>query len=168
MLSILQFGAMADGGALGLDSIPQAPQVRCGWGPHGFGEGGEHLHHGRCKIKSFQIEHMTSATLFTWDLGALPADAACEIDVLGEDRHPLGMNGNEVGVLKETNEVSFASLLQRQDGGRLEAKLRLEYECNLAHEALEREPTHQESNYKISTEIKMNGNYLRRRSSVPF
>ena len=89
------------------------------------------------------LTHDISATFSTLRSRALPADAACELDVLGEDRHPLGMNGNEVGVLKETNEVSLASLLQRKDGGRLEAKLRLEFECDLTHEALEREPTHQ-------------------------
>ena len=71
-------------------------------------------------------------------LRALTADAAGELDVLGHDGHALGVDGAEVGVLEEADEVRLGRLLQREDGVRLEAQVRLEVLRDLAHEALER------------------------------
>ena len=42
-------------------------------------------------------------------LGALTTDAAGEQDVLGHDGDALGVDGAEVGVLEEADEVSLAS-----------------------------------------------------------
>jgi hypothetical protein len=49
------------------------------------------------------------------------------------------VDGAEVGVLKEAHEVRLGGLLERGDGGRLEAEVRLELLGDLAHEALERQ-----------------------------
>jgi hypothetical protein len=70
-------------------------------------------------------------------LGALPADAAGELDVLGHDGDALGVDGAEVGVLEQADEVSLGGLLQRGDGGGLEAEVGLEVLRDLADQALE-------------------------------
>ena len=49
-------------------------------------------------------------------LGALATDAASELDVLGLDRDPLGVDGLQVAVLKEMDEVRLGRFLQRDDG----------------------------------------------------
>ena len=72
-------------------------------------------------------------------LRALTTDAAGELDVLGHDGHALGVDGAEVGVLEETDEVRLGRLLEGEDGGGLEAEVRLEVLGDLADEALEGE-----------------------------
>ena len=46
-------------------------------------------------------------------LGTLTTDAAGKLDVLGHDGDTLGVDGAQVGVLKQTNQVSLAGLLQK-------------------------------------------------------
>ena len=58
-------------------------------------------------------------------LGALASDAAGQLDVLGHDGDALGVDGAEVGVLEEPDEVSLRGLLQGQHGRRLEAQVGL-------------------------------------------
>ena len=70
-------------------------------------------------------------------LGALSADTASQLDVLGHDGHPLGVDGTQVGVLKQTHQVSLAGLLQGHNGGALEAQVGLEVLGNLPDQALE-------------------------------
>ncbi|CAH0367032.1 unnamed protein product, partial [Pelagomonas calceolata] len=77
-------------------------------------------------------------------LRALAADAARELDVLGHDRDALGVDRAEVRVLEEAHEVGLGGLLEREDGGALEAEVRLEVLRDLAHEALERQLAHEE------------------------
>ena len=48
------------------------------------------------------------------------------------------MDGAEVGVFEEANEVGFSGLLEGEDGGALEAKVGLEVLGDLTDEALER------------------------------
>jgi hypothetical protein len=47
------------------------------------------------------------------DLGTLSLDAVYKLDVLGHDGDMLGMDGTQVGVYKETSQVS---LLESHDG----------------------------------------------------
>ena len=54
------------------------------------------------------------------------------------------MDGAEVGVLEEADEVSLSSLLEREDGGALEPEVGLEVLGDLADQALERELADQE------------------------
>jgi len=77
-------------------------------------------------------------------LGALSTEAASELDVLGLDGDTLGVDGAQVGVLEEGDEVSLNGLLKSADGGRLEAEIRLEVLGNLTDETLERKLADQE------------------------
>ena len=72
-------------------------------------------------------------------LGTLSTDPAGELDVLGHDGDTLGVDGAQVGVLEESDEVGLAGLLQSHDGGRLEAEVSLEVLGDLSHQALEGE-----------------------------
>ena len=45
---------------------------------------------------------------------ALATDSAGELDVLGHDGDALGVDGAEVGVLEEADQIMFGTLLQRQ------------------------------------------------------
>jgi hypothetical protein len=47
------------------------------------------------------------------------------------------MDGAQVGIFKERDEVSLDGLLKSTDGGRLEAEIRLEVLSNLTNETLE-------------------------------
>jgi len=70
-------------------------------------------------------------------LRALATDAARQLDVLGLDRHALGVDRREVGVLEEADQVRLGGLLQGEDGRALETQVRLELLRDLADEALE-------------------------------
>ena len=70
-------------------------------------------------------------------LSSLATDSPGQLDVLGHDGDTLGVDGAQVGVLEQTDEVSLAGLLQRHHGGRLEAQIGLEVLRDLAHETLE-------------------------------
>ena len=73
----------------------------------------------------------------TTTLRALTTDAAGKLDILGHDGHTLGVDGAQVGVLEEADEVSLGGFLQGHDGRSLEAEIRLEVLRDLANEALE-------------------------------
>ena len=49
------------------------------------------------------------------DLSPLTTDAASKLNVLGHDRHTLGVDGTKVGVLEQSNEVSLTGLLESHD-----------------------------------------------------
>ena len=72
-------------------------------------------------------------------LGAFPTDSAGQLDVLGHDGDALGVDGAEVGILEESDEVSLRRLLESHDGGTLEAEIGLEVLGDLADETLEGE-----------------------------
>jgi histone H3 len=72
-------------------------------------------------------------------LRALAAEAAGELEVLGLDGDTLGVDGGEVGVLEERDEVGLGRLLEGEDGRRLEAEVGLEVLGDLTDEALEGE-----------------------------
>ncbi|RUS68588.1 hypothetical protein EGW08_023651, partial [Elysia chlorotica] len=72
-------------------------------------------------------------------LSTLSADTPGKLDVLGHDGDTLGMDGAQVGVLKQTDEVSLAGLLQSHDSGALETQIGLEVLSDLTHQTLERQ-----------------------------
>ncbi len=72
--------------------------------------------------------------------GALPADAARELNVLGKYGHPFAMDGDKVSILKEASKIPLRGLLQRLDGSRLEPEIAPEILSDLADEALKRKP----------------------------
>lgn len=71
------------------------------------------------------------------DLSTLATDPAGKLDVLGHDGHTLGMDGAQVGVLEESDQVSLAGLLESHDGGALETQVGLEVLGNLPDQTLE-------------------------------
>jgi hypothetical protein len=71
-------------------------------------------------------------------LRALPTDATRELDVLGHNGDALGVDGAEVGVLEQPDEVRLGGLLERRDGGALEPEVGLEVLRDLADQTLER------------------------------
>ena len=54
-------------------------------------------------------------------LSALSTNAASELDILGHDGHPLGVDSCQVCVLKQAHQVGLSGLLQCQDCAALEA-----------------------------------------------
>ena len=70
-------------------------------------------------------------------LGTFATDTAGKLDVLGHDGDTLGVDGAQVGVLKETDQVSLASLLKSHDGRALETKIGLEILGDFTDKTLE-------------------------------
>ena len=71
------------------------------------------------------------------DLCSFSADASGELNVLGHDGDPLGMDGAEVSVLEETHKVSLAGLLKSHHSRALEAQVSLEILGDLTNQPLE-------------------------------
>ena len=61
------------------------------------------------------------------------------MDVLGHDGDALGVDGAQVGILEETDEVSLGRFLESHDGRALEAEVSLEVLSDLADQTLEGE-----------------------------
>jgi histone H3 len=72
-------------------------------------------------------------------LRALATEAAGQLDVLGLDGDTLGVDGAQVGVLEQGDEVGLDGLLESTDGGGLEAEVGLEVLGNLTDQTLEGE-----------------------------
>ena len=72
-----------------------------------------------------------------YDLSTLSTDAAGQLDVLGHDGDTLGVDGAQVGVLEQTNQVGLAGLLEGHDGGALEPQVSLEVLGDLTDQTLE-------------------------------
>jgi hypothetical protein len=69
--------------------------------------------------------------------GALPTNAAGELDVLWHDGHTFGVDGAKVGVFEETNEVGLGGFLEGEDSGALETEVVLELGGDLTDKSLE-------------------------------
>ncbi len=59
------------------------------------------------------------------NLCPVPPQSAGESHILGLNGDSLGMDGCEIGILKQRNKVGLSSLLERHDSGGLEAKVSL-------------------------------------------
>ena len=81
-----------------------------------------------------KIEYNTG---YWTELGALASDPPSQLDVLGHDGDPLGVDGTQVGVLEEPHEVGLTGLPESHHGGALEAEVGLEVLGDLSDEALE-------------------------------
>ena len=64
-------------------------------------------------------------------------DVPGELNILWHDSDTLGMDGAQVGVLKETNQVSLRGLLESHDSRGLETEVSLEVLGNFSDKALE-------------------------------
>ena len=70
-------------------------------------------------------------------LSTLSTDTASQLDVFGHDGDTLGVDGAEVSVLKQTNQISLAGLLECHDGRALESQIGLEILSDLTDQTLE-------------------------------
>ena len=70
-------------------------------------------------------------------LSSLSTDTAGQLDVLGHDGHTLGVDGAQVGVFEESDEVSLAGFLEGHDGRALETQVGLEVLGDLTDQTLE-------------------------------
>ena len=72
-------------------------------------------------------------------LGTFAADASGKLYVFGHDGHSLGVNGTQVGVFEQPDQISFAGLLQSHDGTALKSQIGLEILSDFAHQTLKRQ-----------------------------
>ena len=77
-------------------------------------------------------------------LSTLSSDTPGKLNILGHDGDTLRVNGAEVGVLEEANQISFSGLLQSTDSGTLEPQVGLEVLGNFTNQALEGKLAYQE------------------------
>ena len=71
------------------------------------------------------------------NLSTLSTDTSGQLDVLWHDGDSLGVDGAQVGVFEESDEVSLSSLLESHDSGRLESEISLEVLSDLTDKSLE-------------------------------
>jgi len=79
--------------------------------------------------KSMSVDKKTLCTLST--------DTAGKLDVFGHNGDTLGVDGAQVGVLKQSHKVCLTGLLESTNGSTLEAKIGLEVLGNFSDQALE-------------------------------
>jgi len=70
-------------------------------------------------------------------LGTFTTNTSGQLDVLWHDGDTLGVDGAQVGVLKQTNQVCLAGLLKSHDGGALETEIGLEILGDFTYQTLE-------------------------------
>ena len=71
------------------------------------------------------------------NLSSLSTNTASELNILGHDGDSLGVDGTQVGVFEQADQVRLAGLLQGHDGRPLEAEVRLEVLSDLTNQPLE-------------------------------
>ena len=77
-------------------------------------------------------------------LRSLSSETTGELEVLRLDGDTLGVDGSQVGVLEQGNEVGFGGLLESHDGGRLESEVGLEVLSDFTDQTLEGELSDEE------------------------
>jgi len=77
-------------------------------------------------------------------LSTLASDSSGQLDVLGHDGDALGVDGAQVGVLEQSNQVGLGSFLEGSDGGALESQVSLEVLGDLTNQPLEGQLADQE------------------------
>jgi len=70
-------------------------------------------------------------------LRALASDSPRQLDVFGHDGDALGVDGAQVGVLKQTDQVGLRRFLESSDGSALETQVGLEVLSDLTNQTLE-------------------------------
>jgi len=70
-------------------------------------------------------------------LSPLSTNPPGELDVLGHDGDTLGVDGAQVGVLEQPDQVSLAGFLKSSNSGRLEPEIGFEILSDFPHQTLE-------------------------------
>jgi histone H3 len=68
---------------------------------------------------------------------AVSPDSLGELEVLGHDGHSLGVDGAQVGILEEGDQIGFRSFLQGEHSLALESHFLLELSRDFSHQSLE-------------------------------
>merc|ERR1711992_41669 len=90
----------------------------------------------------------------TLDLGSFATDSSGELNILWHDGHTLGVDGAQVGVFEQADQVSLAGLLQSANGSALEPEISFEILSNFSHETLEGQFTDEElSGFLVTTDL---------------
>ena len=93
-------------------------------------------------LKKYGLEKGRGLNVMKLDarhLCALSANAASQLDVLWHDGDALGMDGAQVGVLEEADQIGLTGLLKSSNSRALEAQVGLEVLGDFADEALKRQ-----------------------------
>ena len=70
-------------------------------------------------------------------LSPFATDSSGQLDILRHDGDSLGVNGAQVGVLKQTNKIRLAGLLKSHHSAALETQVSLEILSDLTNQTLE-------------------------------
>eukprot|EP00798_Chlamydomonas_sp_ICE-L_P028173 gene28173-biopygen32138 len=93
----------------------------------------------RWKLKDGSNPLSLGMSNLCWEhLSPLPADATSQLDVLRHVGDTLGVDGSQVGVLEQANQVGLSSLLEGQDGRGLETQIGLEQSQGITKPAIRR------------------------------
>ncbi|ESR38196.1 hypothetical protein CICLE_v10030158mg [Citrus x clementina] len=68
----------------------------------------------------------------------LASDSPCKLDIFGHDGDPFSVNSTEIGVFKETHQISLGSFLKSRDGAAVEPQTDLKVLSDFPNEPLER------------------------------
>ena len=100
------------------------------------------------------MQETLSSKRFFSVLSTLTTDAAGKLDVLGHDGHTLGVDGSQVSVLEQANQVGLSGLLEGEHGRALETEIGLEVLGNLTDKALEGQLADEElSGFLVFTDL---------------
>ena len=87
-------------------------------------------------------------------LCSFSSDSTGQLNVLGHDGDTLGVDGAQVGVFKQTNKVSLASLLKSHHSRALEAQIGLEILSDFSHKTLKGQLADQQlSGFLVTTDL---------------
>ena len=88
------------------------------------------------------------------DSSTFSANSTGQLDVLGHYGDTFGVDGTQVGVLEQTDQVGFASLLKSQHSGALKPQVGFEILCDFSNETLERQLADQQfGRFLIATDF---------------
>src|SRR5699024_3971571 len=82
-----------------------------------------------CSMFFFFLSHIILSTFST--------DTSGELDVFRHDSDTLRVDGTQVGIFEETDQVSLAGFLESHDGGTLETEIGLEVLGDFSDQTLE-------------------------------
>ena len=89
------------------------------------------------KSTRLTLRNGNSKQLWNLDSVFLSSDSSGELHVSHHDRDSLGVDGAEVGVLEEANQVGFRCFLKSEHCLRLESDVVLDVSCQVLHDSLE-------------------------------
>lgn len=81
---------------------------------------------------------MLARALYPAFLRTFSTDTTGQLHIFQLDRDTLGVHGAQIGILKETHEVSFGRFLKSQDSRGLKADISPDAFINLTNQTLER------------------------------